>query len=213
MYPLPNLLVLADSCTPYEHSYCGVNVINPSSFSVDYSFMVVFPMKNEVEFSKMPEEILAYEPPKNNKKKVKVVKSVKKTLTSITNFFSAKQVNNSDFDMNLDDGEGADEVSDDGLDVEEFEYEPEASFIANEEDIYNHDVLQLQKNREQEELERFNNFEEFELIRDHNNEKILSSKENYSIENGDGDYLAEEEDYDEFGKLMQSTQYVDEGDD
>jgi DNA polymerase epsilon subunit 2 len=49
--PLPHLLVLADHTDQYSFEYKGCQVINPGSFSSDYSFVVYHPANKLVEFS------------------------------------------------------------------------------------------------------------------------------------------------------------------
>jgi len=52
LYPLPDLLVLADCVDQYEWPYEGVKAINPGTFAHDFSFVVYFPAKDNVEFSR-----------------------------------------------------------------------------------------------------------------------------------------------------------------
>ncbi len=58
LYPLPQLLVLADHHEHYSHEiasadYEGTAVINPGSFSVDFSFFVYRPGSRELELSQL----------------------------------------------------------------------------------------------------------------------------------------------------------------
>lgn len=52
--PLPHLLVLGDQVDQFSYDYCGCKVVNPGSFSSDYSFIVYRPATKSVEFSRIP---------------------------------------------------------------------------------------------------------------------------------------------------------------
>lgn len=52
IYPLPDLLVLADCVDQYEHNE-NCLAINPGQFSTDYSFVVYMPQANKPEFSRI----------------------------------------------------------------------------------------------------------------------------------------------------------------
>ena len=70
LYPLPDVLVLADKCDAYNLTYEGCTTFNPGSFvTTDFSFLVYRPSKlrsptgtvdgkheydTRVEFSKLP---------------------------------------------------------------------------------------------------------------------------------------------------------------
>ncbi|XP_022186032.1 DNA polymerase epsilon subunit 2 [Nilaparvata lugens] len=57
LYPLPDLIVMADSFQPYTAKNTGCIVTNPSSFSNgNYAFKVYIPSSREVEDSQIPEE-------------------------------------------------------------------------------------------------------------------------------------------------------------
>ena len=46
MYPLPDVLVLADKCDAYNLTYEGCTTFNPGSFvTTDFSFLVYRPSK------------------------------------------------------------------------------------------------------------------------------------------------------------------------
>ncbi|XP_075221460.1 DNA polymerase epsilon subunit 2 [Lycorma delicatula] len=58
LYPLPDLVVVADSFQPYTESNTGCIVTNPSSFSNgNYVFKVYIPSTREVEDSQIPNEV------------------------------------------------------------------------------------------------------------------------------------------------------------
>jgi DNA polymerase epsilon subunit 2 len=52
LYPLPDVLVLADCVDQYEWPYEGVKALNPGTFAHDYSFVVYFPAQDKAEFSR-----------------------------------------------------------------------------------------------------------------------------------------------------------------
>lgn len=54
LYPLPQLLVLADATEEYEWDICGCKVVNPGSFHQSNSFLVYYPNTNTAEFSMVP---------------------------------------------------------------------------------------------------------------------------------------------------------------
>lgn len=51
--PLPHLLVLADRVDQYSYCYKDCNVVNPGSFSSDFSFIAYRPSTRAVEFSRV----------------------------------------------------------------------------------------------------------------------------------------------------------------
>ena len=51
--PLPHLLVLADKVDQYHYLYKDCNVVNPGSFSSDFSFIAYRPSTRNVEFSRV----------------------------------------------------------------------------------------------------------------------------------------------------------------
>lgn len=50
LYPLPDVVVLADHFAQFEHTYEECLVLNPGSFPVDYSFVVYAPASTTAEF-------------------------------------------------------------------------------------------------------------------------------------------------------------------
>jgi DNA polymerase epsilon subunit 2 len=50
LYPLPDIILLADSYEPYEVNYEGCLVANPGSFSAESSFLCVYPTQRRVDF-------------------------------------------------------------------------------------------------------------------------------------------------------------------
>ena len=54
LFPLPDVLVLADSYQEYNLTSSGVVCLNPSSFAKDGSFHVYYPNHRNVEISKVP---------------------------------------------------------------------------------------------------------------------------------------------------------------
>lgn len=52
LYPLPDVLIMADCVDQYEWPYEGVKAINPGTFAHDYSFVVYFPAQDKAEFSR-----------------------------------------------------------------------------------------------------------------------------------------------------------------
>jgi DNA polymerase epsilon subunit 2 len=53
LYPLPDVVVLADHCDHYSWRYEGCRAVNPGSFPVDFTFMVYRPATGDVEFSRI----------------------------------------------------------------------------------------------------------------------------------------------------------------
>ena len=53
LLPLLHLLILADHADQYSFEYKGCQVVNPGSFSSDYSFVMYRPATKEVEFNKL----------------------------------------------------------------------------------------------------------------------------------------------------------------
>eukprot|EP01041_Mallomonas_annulata_P009213 gene9213-19109_t len=53
LFPLPNLLILAESSEQFSYIHMDCQVINPGSFSVDSSFVVYRPAGMQVEFSRV----------------------------------------------------------------------------------------------------------------------------------------------------------------
>lgn len=53
LFPLPDLLVLADRTDQYALDCWGCNTVNPGSFSSDFSFVVYRPCTRSVEFSRV----------------------------------------------------------------------------------------------------------------------------------------------------------------
>ena len=60
LYPLPDVLVLADVVDQYEWPYTGVRALNPGSFAQDGAFVVYYPARSgkegeppQVEFSRV----------------------------------------------------------------------------------------------------------------------------------------------------------------
>ena len=53
LYPLPDVVILADHCHQYQSNYEGCATFNPGSFPSDYSFVVYRPARRETEFSKI----------------------------------------------------------------------------------------------------------------------------------------------------------------
>lgn len=59
LYPLPDLIVVADHFQPYTRSYQGCQVVNPGSFPrTEFSFKVYIPSSRTVEDSQIPKEDL-----------------------------------------------------------------------------------------------------------------------------------------------------------
>ncbi|RKP37233.1 DNA polymerase alpha/epsilon subunit B-domain-containing protein, partial [Dimargaris cristalligena] len=57
LYPIPDLLVLADKYETYSVDYEGCHCINPGSFVTnDFSFYVYYPSSGETQFSSIPTE-------------------------------------------------------------------------------------------------------------------------------------------------------------
>lgn len=57
LYPMPDLIVVADHFQPYTRSYQDCNVVNPGSFPrTEYSFKVYVPASRTVEDSQIPDE-------------------------------------------------------------------------------------------------------------------------------------------------------------
>lgn len=57
LYPLPDVIVVADHFQPYTRSYQKCHVINPGSFPrTEYSFKVYIPSSRTVEDSQLPKE-------------------------------------------------------------------------------------------------------------------------------------------------------------
>jgi len=63
LYPLPDVLVMADCVDQYEWPYCGVRALNPGNFTTDGSFVVYYPTRSgregeppQVEFSRCDPE-------------------------------------------------------------------------------------------------------------------------------------------------------------
>ncbi|KAJ2772236.1 DNA-directed DNA polymerase epsilon, subunit B [Coemansia nantahalensis] len=55
LYPVPDVLVLADRFDPYSVSYEGCHCINPGSFSGgDHSFFMYFPVSRTSQYSRIP---------------------------------------------------------------------------------------------------------------------------------------------------------------
>jgi DNA polymerase epsilon subunit 2 len=55
LYPLPHVLVLADTVDQYDFNFEQCHSFNPGCFSSDYSFVVYWPAKEQLEFSRIPE--------------------------------------------------------------------------------------------------------------------------------------------------------------
>ena len=53
LYPLPDLLMMADHYDQYHSSYQGCAAINPGSFPTDFSFVVYRPYNRQCEFSRI----------------------------------------------------------------------------------------------------------------------------------------------------------------
>ena len=53
IYPLPDVLVLADRTDQYQWRYTDCAVLNPGSFPTDFSFVVYRPATRETEFSRI----------------------------------------------------------------------------------------------------------------------------------------------------------------
>ena len=53
LFPLPDVLVLADRTDQYALDLWGCNTVNPGSFSSDFSFVVYRPCTKSVEFSRV----------------------------------------------------------------------------------------------------------------------------------------------------------------
>jgi DNA polymerase epsilon subunit 2 len=53
LYPLPDLLMMADHYDQYHSSYQGCAAVNPGSFPTDFSFLVYRPYSRGVEFSRI----------------------------------------------------------------------------------------------------------------------------------------------------------------
>lgn len=53
LFPLPDLLILADRTDQYALDCWGCNTVNPGSFSSDFSFVVYRPCSRSVEFSRV----------------------------------------------------------------------------------------------------------------------------------------------------------------
>lgn len=51
--PLPHLLVLADKVDQYSYCYKDCHVVNPGSFSSDFSFIAYRPSTRSIEFSRV----------------------------------------------------------------------------------------------------------------------------------------------------------------
>lgn len=57
LYPVPDLIVVADSFQPYTRSYQGCQVVNPGSFpKTEFSFKVYVPSTRTVEDSQIPKD-------------------------------------------------------------------------------------------------------------------------------------------------------------
>lgn len=54
LFPLPDILVLADHADNYQYDYKGCTALNPGSFSSDFSFVVYSPAAGSIEFSRVP---------------------------------------------------------------------------------------------------------------------------------------------------------------
>ena len=54
LYPLPDLLLMADHYDSYHSAYKGAVALNPGSFPTDFSFVVYRPFNRQCEFSKVP---------------------------------------------------------------------------------------------------------------------------------------------------------------
>eukprot|EP00808_Paulinella_micropora_P022070 g61403.t1 len=57
LYPLPDLLILADTVDQFEVNYEGVKALNPGTFSSDFSFLIYYPASGKVEFSRIDIEL------------------------------------------------------------------------------------------------------------------------------------------------------------
>jgi DNA polymerase epsilon subunit 2 len=56
LFPLPNLLVLADRSEQFSYSCYGTNCVNPGVFASDFSFIVYQPSSpGEIQFSRVPD--------------------------------------------------------------------------------------------------------------------------------------------------------------
>lgn len=56
LFPLPNLLILADRTEQFSYSCHGTNCVNPGVFSSDFSFVVYQPSNpGQVQFSRVPD--------------------------------------------------------------------------------------------------------------------------------------------------------------
>ena len=53
LYPLPDLLLMADHYDSYHSAYKGTVALNPGSFPTDFSFVVYRPFNRQCEFSKV----------------------------------------------------------------------------------------------------------------------------------------------------------------
>ena len=51
LYPLPDMLLMADHYDAYHHAYNGTVALNPGSFPTDFSFVVYRPYNKQCEFS------------------------------------------------------------------------------------------------------------------------------------------------------------------
>jgi DNA polymerase epsilon subunit 2 len=54
LYPIPHGLILADKCNTFEISHHESKAFNPSSFPVDFSFVIYRPLANKTEFHQVP---------------------------------------------------------------------------------------------------------------------------------------------------------------
>jgi DNA polymerase epsilon subunit 2 len=53
LYPLPDVVVLADQIDHYSWKYEDCRAVNPGSFPIDSTFMVYRPATYDVEFSRI----------------------------------------------------------------------------------------------------------------------------------------------------------------
>ena len=56
LYPLPDVLILADRTEQYQWRYEDTAVLNPGTFASDFSFVVYRPATRETEFSRIDDD-------------------------------------------------------------------------------------------------------------------------------------------------------------
>lgn len=55
LWPIPDVMILADKYEQYEHKYDDTVCFNPGSFATDFSFVSFRPFDKSIDFSRIPE--------------------------------------------------------------------------------------------------------------------------------------------------------------